>query len=226
MAEAISNDIASYSSALDNTSVDNTILGKDDFMTLLLTELQHQDPTSPMDSEKILSQTSQLASLESQEKTNKALEDLTASFVNSKNFSAVSAIGKMAQLENNIQLKLNDDGTPSPVNFNLEFAENAKSGSINIYDENNNLVKTMEITETDAGTKSFNWDGKTNAGENAEGGKYTIQANYQNADGLTLAANAGSYKIESVKFDDSKTYVKLNGNYISFDQVAEIYDEA
>jgi flagellar basal-body rod modification protein FlgD len=43
---------------------DKSILSKDDFMTLLLVELQHQDPTEPMDSEKILSQTSQLATLE------------------------------------------------------------------------------------------------------------------------------------------------------------------
>ena len=66
-----------------------SIMGKDDFLKLLLTELQHQDPTSPMDSEKILSQTSQLASLEAQDKTNKALEALTASFGGNKNFNAV-----------------------------------------------------------------------------------------------------------------------------------------
>ena len=68
-----------------------SVLGKDDFMKLLLAELQHQDPTSPMDSDKILNQTAQLAQLESQEKTNTALEKLAASFSNSKNFSAVSA---------------------------------------------------------------------------------------------------------------------------------------
>jgi len=224
MAEILTNDISAYSSSLDNVNVDNSILGKDDFMKLLLVELQHQDPTSPMDSDKILSQTSQLAALETQEKTNTALENLSASFVNSKNFSAVSAIGKMAQLENNVSLRINEDGNPTPVNFNLEFNEPATGGTIHIYDEDNRLMKSMDIPEGYEGTKSFNWDGKTNAGENAAGGDYTIDATYQNTDGLTLAASAGSYKIESVKFEDSKTYVKLNGNYISFDQVAEIYE--
>ena len=77
---------------------DKTILGKDDFMKLLLVELQHQDPTEPMDSEKILTQTSQLASLESAENTNKALEDLAASLSNTQQFTTISAIGKTADL--------------------------------------------------------------------------------------------------------------------------------
>ena len=43
---------------------DKSVLGKDDFLTLLLVELQHQDPTEPTDSATILTQTSQLANLE------------------------------------------------------------------------------------------------------------------------------------------------------------------
>ena len=61
-----------------STENPNGILGKDDFLNLLLVELQNQDPTDPMDSDKILSQTSELASLEASTNTNKALEDLTA----------------------------------------------------------------------------------------------------------------------------------------------------
>ncbi|HUH42926.1 MAG TPA: flagellar hook capping FlgD N-terminal domain-containing protein, partial [Sulfurimonas sp.] len=64
---------AEYAAA--NTSKDKSILGKDDFMKLLLVELQYQDPTEPMDTEKILTQTSQLAPLEASENTNKALSD-------------------------------------------------------------------------------------------------------------------------------------------------------
>jgi len=78
------------------TTQDKSILGKDDFMTLLLVELQHQDPTEPMDSEKILSQTSQLATLEASENTNQALSDLAASLGSSQQYSTIAAIGKTA----------------------------------------------------------------------------------------------------------------------------------
>jgi len=210
----------SYSGSVNPKSV----LGKDDFMKLLLAELQHQDPTSPMDTEKILNQTSQLAQLESQQKTNKALESLAKSFANTKDFSAVSSIGKMAKLKSEITLKQKKDGSPSPVNFTLNFDEDVKSGKIYIYNDKNNLVKTMDIPEDKAGKHSFTWDGKNSAGEGASGGKYKIVAKYQNSDGLNLRADFGSSKIEAVKFDNDKTFVKLNGSYIDFSNVEEIFE--
>ncbi len=211
-------------STLTGTGVNpDSILGKDDFLKLLLTELQHQDPTSPMDSDKILSQTSQLAALETQEKTNKALEALTASFTQNKNFAAVSAIGKYARLDNKIDLTQDTKGNPNPVNFELNFEEDAKEGQIEIYDEENRLVKVMKIGETTKGKHAFTWDGHNDAGENATPGKFSVIANYYNPDGVKLQANFGSYKIESVKFDDAKTYVKLNGSFIPFDKISEIY---
>ena len=202
-----------------------SILGKDDFMKLLLTELQHQDPTSPMDSDKILSQTSQLAQLESQEKTNKALEALTASFSNNKNFSAVSSIGKYAKLENTLALTNDLQGNPNAINFELDFAEDIKSGQIKIYDENNFLVKTLDIEPAKAGKQTFNWDGTNDAGENARGGSYNVVADYLNEDGVKLKGEFGSHKIESVKFEGSETFLKLDGTYVSFSHVKEIFDK-
>jgi flagellar basal-body rod modification protein FlgD len=201
-----------------------SILGKDDFLKLLITELQYQDPTSPMDTEKILSQTSQLASLEAQTKTNEALEQLAKSFANTKNFSAVSAIGKMARLDNHIDLKHTKDGKTSPVSFNLDFEDDIKQGAIYIYDEKNRLVKTQNIDPMEKGTHTFTWDGKTTAGDDAKAGKYKIIAKYENSDGLNLEGKFGSYKIESVKFEDEKTYVKLDGSYLAFENVAEIFE--
>ncbi len=211
---------------LDNTGINpNSVLGKDDFMKLLLTELQHQDPTSPMDSDKILQQTSQLAALETQEKTNKALEAMTASFKQNKNFAAVSSIGKYARLENKVQLKQDTEGKPLPLNFELNFAEDIKEGQIEIYDEKNRLVKVMELSKDTKGKHAYTWDGLTDAGEPAKPGKYSIYANYYNPDGVKLSGEFGSYKIESVKFEDENTYLKLNGAFVPFDKVQEIFEK-
>jgi flagellar basal-body rod modification protein FlgD len=219
------NTVSSTTSTTDTAVNPKSILGKDDFMKLLLTELQHQDPTSPMDSDKILSQTSQLAQLESQDKTNKALEELTASFTNNQNFSAVSSIGKYAKLENSLALTYDTQGNPNPINFELEFAEDIKDGSIKIYDEKSHLVKTIKIEEGEKGTQKFNWNGLTDAGEKAKGGSYTVVADYYNKENVKLKGEFGSHKIDSVKFDGGKTYLKLDGTFVDFSHVTEIYDK-
>ena len=74
----MSTTVTSTNTSTASTTVSNpkAVLDKDSFMKLLLVELQHQDPTDPMDADKILTQTSQLATLESASNTNKALEDL------------------------------------------------------------------------------------------------------------------------------------------------------
>ena len=203
----------------------NSKLDKDDFLQLLITELQYQDPTSPMDSDKILQQSSQLASLEAQQNTNKALEELTSSFKQNKDFSAVSSIGKYAKLDTTIKLTQNQDGSLSPVNFTLDFAEDVKSGAIEIYDDKNRLVKTMDIDESTKGKQSFTWDGLTDAGEKAKTGDYKIVAKYLNPDGVNLTADFGSYKIQSVKFENNKTYLKLNDTFVDFSKVQEIFEQ-
>jgi GTP-binding protein len=56
-------------------------------------------------------------------------------------------------------------------------------------------------------------------------GQYIVEASYEGAKPITLSADFGSYEIESVKFEDEKTFVKVNGAFISFDKVQEIYDD-
>jgi len=218
------------SSSMDANSVKNlgvnpdSILQKDDFLKLLITQLEYQDPTQPTDTEEILNQTSQLASLEAQQNTNKVLEELAKSFSQNKNFSAVSAIGKYAKLDTKIEVKKDDKGNIQPVTFNLNFDEDAKSGTIQIFDDKNRLVKTMKIDQTTKGIHSYKWDGLSDAGESVQPGEYKIVAKYINPDGVTLDADFGSYKIEAVKFEDSKTYVKINGSFIDFSKIQEIFD--
>ncbi len=56
-------------------------LQKDAFLKLFLEELKHQDPTAPMDADKILTQTSQLTTLEAQEEQKKAMQSITEAMI-------------------------------------------------------------------------------------------------------------------------------------------------
>ncbi len=195
----------------------NAQLDKDAFMKLLLTELQYQDPTSPMDTEKMLTQTSQLASLEMQENTNKMMQKLADQLKNSTNMYAVGVLGKMA--------KIGDSGIVKEEGASVKFAgfleSAAKGGTINIRDNTGKLVRTLEFGEAKAGANTFEWDGKDSAGNDAKAGSYSVEINYVDLAGKARSGGVGNYLVEGVKFIDGIAQVKVGGQYVSIDKVKE-----
>lgn len=198
---------------------DKSVLGKDDFMKLLLVELQNQDPTEPMDSEKILTQTSQLATLEATDKTNKALEDLATALGTTQQFSTIAAIGKTADLGSNAIVF--DEG--ADTTFEMYFPDDINKGTIEITDVNGNVFKTLDVGTNPKGVYQFTWDGTNTAGNTLDSGIYYASAKYTNPDGDSLTTRMGAYPIESVKFDSGKTYVKLGSSYVELSSVKEVY---
>ncbi|MCW8838373.1 MAG: flagellar hook capping protein [Thiovulaceae bacterium] len=212
------------------TTKDKSVLGKDDFMKLLLVELQYQDPTEPMDSEKILTQTSQLASLESAENTNKALDDLAASLSNAQQFSTVSAIGKRADLGSDA-IK-HDEGTPS--SFEIYFSEDITNGTVDITDLEGNAIASIPIEmpededgnvaeKMEAGVYQFDWDGKDSNGNSVDSGIYRVNSVYYSSNGEKNTSRLGAYPIESIRFEEGEAYVKLGSSYVPLADVVEVY---
>lgn len=218
--DAYGNTLGASSSTTAATSAvnPNGILGKDDFLKLLLLELKYQDPTAPMDSEKILTQTSQLATLESTENTNKALEKLAASLNSSMQYSGIAAIGKIADTGSNAIIKENG----SNAKFEIYFPEDVTSGSVNILDKNGNILRKMGIGETSKGIANYSWDGKNDSGIALDEGIYYVESTYTKTDGTNATTRLGLYPIESIKFDSGKTYAKLGSNYVDFSTIKEV----
>jgi len=197
-----------------------TSLSNNDFMTLLLVELQNQDPTDPMDSDKILTQTSELATLESTDKTNAALEDLATSLSASNNFSSISAIGKTADLGSNAITFEEANGSST---FELYFPSDVASGSVEILDSNGNVLKSLDAQSGESGIYTYDWDGKDMSENSVDDGIYYVTASYTNSSGENLSTRVGTYPIESVKFDGGDAFFKVGSGYVALDDVAEVY---
>ncbi|ARU50130.1 flagellar hook capping FlgD N-terminal domain-containing protein [Sulfurospirillum diekertiae] len=197
-------------------------LGKDDFLKLLLTELQHQDPTSPMDSDKILTQTSQLATLESATKTNTALDNLSSQLKESVSANATNLIGKMGSLGYNA-ITLNN----STAKYEVYFPTEIKSGTLSITDKDKNVVQTIDLKDAvgKSGVISFEWDGKNKYGEQLKDGYYGVTAEYLDKNNDQQKTQFGVYPVESVRYDNGSSYIKLGSNYFPMSDVVEYYDK-
>ena len=219
MAVSPTNTTSSLTTETSNVTNPKSVLGKDDFMKLLLVELQYQDPTKPTDTEKILTQTSQLASLESTDKTNKALENLSKSLGSSQQFSTIAAIGKTADLGSDaISHNKGIDTT-----FEVYFPKAVKQGTVSITDTNGNVVQTLNVGTNPAGVYKFTWDGTDSSGQQADSALYHVNAQYTDTDGATQQTRLGAYPIEAVRFDKGNTLVKVGSNYVPLNTIKEVY---
>lgn len=206
------------------TSSSSSSLSNDDFLQLLLTELEHQDPTDPMDSDKILTQTAQLSSLEAAQNTTAALEDLSTQLAANTNFGAVSVIGQMASLGSSA-ITLED----SASSFEIYFPEEATDGTLTIKDSDGTTVKTIDIGDEISGKSgviAFTWDGVDNDGNQLTDGTYSATVSYTDTDNNLKTTQAGTYPVESVRYVDGAPYVKLGSYYYAISDVLEFYDKS
>ncbi|EAK3882892.1 flagellar basal body rod modification protein [Campylobacter coli] len=210
----------------------NATLDKDAFLKLLLIELQHQDPTDPMDSDKMLTQTSQLSALEMQQNTNTTMQKmvetmqlLSNSFSTSMSTSAIGAIGKMATVSDN---KIKLTGADEIIALKMYLPEDSDENGVTleVYDSNNKLVFSEKSGEQSIsqGLFTMEWPGRNNDGVYAGDGEYTVKMVYNNKNGEKITANYGTYPIEGIVFKEGIAYAKMAGQEVPFDAISEITD--
>ena len=196
-------------------------LDSQDFMKLFIAELEHQDPTKPMDTDKMIEQTSQMSNLEMNTNMQKTLTKLTSQLAQSQTLTTINAIGKMGDTGNRY-INVTDGETSK--SFDLYFGDNIQNGNVIIKDKSGEIIKTIPINAHSKGVLSFDWDLKDNNGKRVPSNTYEVTAKYTSQDGSSHTTALGAYPIESVKFDNGEVLAKLGGAYVPFSQIKEIYD--
>ena len=158
------------------------ILGKDDFLNLLVTQLQNQDPLNPADSTEFTAQLAQFSSLEQLNNINDNLENMEQFQTTVANSQAVSYIGKeITATGNALQLKT---GQPAECHFELEG--NALLAAITVYDAAGSFVKSFETGPLNPGRQSAVWDGTDKNGNPSLPGLYRFEVQAVDANNLSL----------------------------------------
>jgi flagellar basal-body rod modification protein FlgD len=198
------------------------MLSKDSFLLLLMTQLKYQDPTSPMDTDKMIAQTADMAVIEAQENIQKEMENMIAQFKQTSAYQLVGAVGKLADTGLNA-IKFTSEG--AEYKDFLYYEDDFTNGVLSVVDDKGNLVRSMVVENGFKGLREFVWDGKNSAGVKVGAGVYSIYAEYTGANtGKSYKSDLGVYPIESVVLDQATPRLYLGGEYYTLDQIRAIKD--
>lgn len=205
-----------------NTPEHKTSMDQDDFLTILVAQLTHQDPLSPMKDQDMTSQLAEFSSLEQLTNINNGIKGLGESMEQSDMLSAVSFIGKEIKAQG-YKISVNE-GNSSTIYYG--FGESVSSIKMNIYDEDGAIIRTVDLGSKKAGSYQYEWDGKNENGQKMPDGNYGIGILGQDNDGKPVMVQTEiAGKVDAVVNEGGTQYLRLkDGRFVSFLNVKEIVD--
>ena len=137
------------------------------FLQLLTTQLQNQDPLSPMDTNTFTQQLVAMNGVQQQLLTNNLLQTLVTQ--SSGPSSAVSLIGKQVQAQSASAAISNGSAS-----WTYSLDNTAAAAQLQVKDSTGTVVYSAAAPDLSTGQHTFTWDGTTTSGGKATSGTYTL----------------------------------------------------
>jgi flagellar basal-body rod modification protein FlgD len=143
---------------------------QDRFLTLLVTQLKNQDPLRPMDNAQITTQLSQISTVSGIEKLNSTMSGLATALAANQTMSSAAMIGRKV-LAPGANLTLAEGRASAAV----ELTEPADRVTLTVLGPAGNVVRRLELGQSQVGLQAFSWDGAADDGRIAKDGAYTYR---------------------------------------------------
>lgn len=178
---------------------DDQSMGRDDFMKLLVTQMQNQDPLDPMDAREMVSQLSELASVDELRGINHRMAVLEIGVAGMANTQTAGLVGKTVSADG-AGILLPETGSATGV---YELDARASEVEIVIRDAAGRTVRTLEAGEGFPGGHTFDWDGLDDTGERLPSGRYSVEISAKDSAGNPVAAETKvSGLVTGVSYDN------------------------
>jgi flagellar basal-body rod modification protein FlgD len=193
---------------------------KETFMKLLVAQLEHQNPLSPMDNMQFTQQLAQFTSLEQLQSMNTNLSALMQAQTTTNGLQAATLIGKHVQAQANTT-HVSKQGETTPFQYTL--AADSANVQINVLDQAGKTARTINVRSQKAGSQTLPWDGKDAVGKPLPAGHYHFQVTATDKAGKTVAVEESLQGIvEGVAYDGTHPYLIVGGNRVELSALTNI----
>lgn len=197
-------------------------MGKNDFLKMLVAQLQAQDPLNPMDATGFTAQLAQFSALEQMQNVNGNLENLLTSQTIMTNSKAVDFIGKTVSALGNTITVDNGESTPIDVALSADAADTV----ISIYDAYGSFVTSLTPGPLTAGRQQIDWDGLNYQGDAVADGKFTYEVtaiDHENQVLDTTSFTTGL--VTGVNFKNGQAYLATENQQIAMGDVVNVLSQ-
>lgn len=198
-------------------------LGKDDFLELLVTKLQYQDPLEPMADEDFIAQLAQFSSLEQMNNIASGISEANEwdylMMQSLNNTLATNLLGRDIQTDlDGVYFNGEDD---AKMNFtNDRYATEIE---INIKNASGDIIRTLTMQEVAEGAQTIYWDGKDNLGNKVAEGYYEVSATGMDADGVSYTPPVKMVaRVTSITYKNGAAYLNAGGVEIALGDIVTV----
>ena len=198
---------------------DDGVLGKDDFLKLLIAQLSAQDPLDPMGAQDFSAQLAQFSGLEQMTNVNANLEILQKLQTASQNTSSLNLIGKTVESYGNA---FNHSANSSET-LSYSLASDAVSVRIDMFDSTGSQVDMIRLDNQGQGKNTASWDGFDKQGNPLPAGTYSYTVKADNQAGVPIAVDTfSSGLVSDVVFGEDETYAIVNGKELPISAIKRV----
>lgn len=199
----------------------NDSLGQEDFLTLMISQFQNQDPFEPMDNGEFLGQLAQFSTVNGISSLNNAFAGLSASMQDNQALQAAGLVGRSVLAVSDIG-SLSDDGS---LKGGLELESSAGNVQIDITNRSGELVQRLNLGQQPPGITRFVWDGTDSSGQRADSGLYQVTARVIRGTSIESVPTVIEAEVQSVTLGQFGGALTLNlegGQQMPLGQIYQI----
>jgi len=209
---------SSSSSSSSSTALDGTEIASNftTFLQLLTTQLQNQDPLSPMDTNQFTQQLVEFAGVEQQMKSNTSLSTLVTLQQNAQTTEALALVGSTVVVNGSSAPLANGQAT-----WTLNSTQPA-TATVTIADASGRNAYTGTVA-VNSGNQTFTWNGQGNDGTIWPAGTYTLTATGTSASGQNTAISTQiQAPVDSVDLTQTPPLLSVQGQSYTLNQIQKI----
>jgi len=208
----VNNLITNQVNQTNKTNHNQQNLGKQDFLRLLVTQLNNQNPLNVQQNSEFVAQLTGFANLESLDNLNYKIASLVSNKQTENQLNASNLLGK------NIKVATNNANLQQGEHITGSVKSTSNNLKLEIYNEQGQKVHEITLTGSENGEFSFDWDGLDANGQKLANGKYTF-INQEAPNNVYLNS-----KVTGVELNNNGAiYLNTtNLNKISFNQITNI----